>query len=134
MTRLAFRETVNGGGMTHDNKTVDDVHAAVGYQHLSRFWAKVEILFGLGAAGVGMLLGFWAVRQTVQLAWAGAALLLFMLGWYLALAGTRTHVYRSLSDLTALLLEEIRRTRAECQPPEPDVNPAGITRDEHSRR
>jgi hypothetical protein len=120
--------------MRPERKTLDDVHAALGYQHLSRFWAKVEILFGLGAAGVGMLLGFWAVsRQAVQQSWAGAALLLFMLGWYLALAGTRTHVYRSLSDLTALLVEEIRRTRAECRPPEPDVNPAGITRDEHSR-
>ena len=74
--------------MTEDRKPPDAVHAALGYRHLSRFWAKVEIFFGLGAAGVGMLLGFWAVsRQTVQLPWAGAALLLFMLGWYLALAG-----------------------------------------------
>jgi len=70
----------------------------------------------------------------VQLPWAVAALVLFVLGWYLALAGTRTHVYRSLSDLTAYLVEEIRRTRAECRPQTSDVDPAGITRDEHSRR
>src|SRR5260370_9265889 len=120
--------------MTEDNKTLDDVRAALGYKHLSRFWAKAEILFGLVAAGVGMLLGFWAVKgQAVQLPWAGAALLLFMFGWYLALAGTRTHVYRSLSNLTPLLVEEIRLPRAECRPQTPHANPAGIPRHDHSR-
>ena len=120
--------------MAEENQALDDVRAALGYKHLSRVWAKLEILFGLGAAGLGMLLGGWAVsRQTVQLPWAGAALLLFMLGWYLALAGTRSHLYRSMNDLTALLVEEIRRTRAECRPQTTDVHPSGITRDEHSR-
>ena len=90
-------------------------------------------LFGTRLS-IGMLLGDWAVsRQTVQLPWAGAALVLFMLGWYLALAGTRSHLYRSMNDLTALLVEEIRRNRTDIRPRTPDVNPSGITLDEHSR-
>ena len=120
--------------MTDREKTLDEVRATLGYKHLSRFWAKLEILFGLGAAGVGMLVGGWAVSgPKVQLSWAGAALVLFTLGWYLALAGTRSHLYRSMNDLTALLVEEIRRTRAECRQQTTDVHPSGITRDEHSR-
>ena len=96
--------------MMEQIKTLDEVHAALGYKHLSRVWAKVEILFGLGAAGIGMLLGGWAVsRPTVQLLWAGASLLLFLLGWYLALAGTRSHLYRSMNDLTAMMVDEMRK-------------------------
>ncbi len=96
--------------MVEENKALDEVRAALGYKHLSRVWAKLEILFGLGAAGVGMLVGGWAVtRPAVQLTWVGAALLLFVLGWYLALAGTRSHLYRSMNDLTALLMEELRK-------------------------
>src|SRR5438270_35565 len=96
--------------MTDREKALDDVRAALGYKHLSRAWAKLEIFFGLGAAGIGMLVGGWAVsRTTVQLPWAGAALLLFILGWYLALAGTRSHFYRSLNDLTALIVDEVRK-------------------------
>jgi hypothetical protein len=120
--------------MAEEHKAIEEVRATLGYKHLSRVWAKLEILFGLGAAGVGMLVGGWAVtRPAVQLSWVGAALVLFMLGWYLALAGTRSHLYRSMNELTALVVEEIRRTREECRPRPPEVNPAGITRDEHSR-
>jgi hypothetical protein len=113
--------------MADENKTLDDVHAALGYKRLSRGWVKLEILFGLGAAGIGMLVGGWAVSRPagVQLDWAGAALALFMFGWYVALAGTRSHLYRSLNDLTALLVDEIRRTREECRPQNTDVNQSG---------
>ncbi len=96
--------------MAEEKKALAEVRAALGYKHLSRAWAKLEILFGLGAAGVGMLVGGWAVAgPKVQLTWAGAALLLFMLGWYLALAGTRSHLYCSMNDLTALIVDEVRK-------------------------
>ena len=96
--------------MMNHEKHLDEVRAALGYKHLSRVWAKVEILFGLGAAGIGMLVGGWAIAAPkVQLPWAGVGLALFVLGWYLALAGTRSHLYRSMNDLTALLIEEIRK-------------------------
>jgi hypothetical protein len=120
--------------MTDREKTLDEVHARLSYQPLGRFWGKLEIFFGLGAAGLGMLVGGWAVsRPAVNLTWAGAGLVLFVLGWYLALAGHRSHLYRSLNNETALLVDEIRRGRDESRPQTPESNPSGITRDEHPR-
>ena len=121
--------------MPADPKTLDEVHARLGYHSLSRFWAKVEVFFGLGAAGLGMLVGGWAAsRAAVDLMWAGAGLVLFVLGWYLALAGHRSHLYRSLNERTALMLEEVRRAVEQSRTRTPDTNPSGIQRDEHSRR
>ena len=36
----------------------------LGYKPLNRTWAKLEILFGLTAAGIGLLLGNWAPHAT----------------------------------------------------------------------
>jgi hypothetical protein len=85
----------------------DELHRRLGYRKLSRGWAKVEILLGLLAAGIGMLLGTSAVSN---LSWEliAAALGLFVLGGYLALAGHRSHLYQSASDQLVLLVEEIR--------------------------
>jgi hypothetical protein len=84
---------------------------AVGHRPLSRTWAKVEILLGLLAAGIGMLLGEWAVSRPAEVEWAFAAcgMTLFGLGGYLALAGHRSHLYQSNNELTALLLEHVER-------------------------
>jgi hypothetical protein len=42
---------------------------------------------------------------------AGGALVLFVLGWYLALAGHRSHLYQSNNELTAYLAEQIGGTK-----------------------
>jgi hypothetical protein len=87
------------------------LHAALEYKRLSRAWAKVEILFGLLATGIGLLLGTWAVSRgpDVEWAFAGAGLGLFTLGGYLALAGHRSHRYQSNNELAAYLVEELPR-------------------------
>jgi hypothetical protein len=81
-----------------------DLHAKLGYKRLNRTWAKLEIVFGLSAAGAGLFLGDWTLtRNTADVQWAlvGAALALFVLGSYLALAGHRSHLYQSGNERTA---------------------------------
>jgi hypothetical protein len=91
-----------------------EVLAQRGYRPLSRTWAKVEILLGLFAAGAGLLFGDWAVSQLAQEPswhWVALGLALFVLGGYLALAGHRSHLYQSNNELTACLIDEIRRLK-----------------------
>jgi hypothetical protein len=85
--------------------------AALGHKPLSRAWAKAELLLGLSAAGVGLLLGTWAVSRPAEVDWPFAALgvALFVLGSYLAMAGHRSHLYQSNNELAALLWERLRR-------------------------
>ncbi len=85
----------------------DEVHERLGYARLNKAWAKLEILFGLLAAGGGLLLGLRATPWELIAAGLG----LFALGGYLALAGHRSHLYQSANDRVALLVEEIRRAR-----------------------
>jgi hypothetical protein len=94
--------------MTDHERALADLHARLGYRRLSPAWAKLEILLGLLAAGVGLLLGQWLPRPDASWPLAGACLALFVLGGYLALAGQRSHLYQSANDRAALLLEEIR--------------------------
>jgi hypothetical protein len=102
--------------MSDHRQAFADLYARLGYKPLGRAWAKVEILLGLGAVGLGFLLGSWAVtRPAPEPDWglAGVALALLVLGGYLALAGHRSHLYQSNNELTACLLEEIRRLKVE---------------------
>jgi hypothetical protein len=80
------------------------LHAALGYKPLNRTWAKLEIAFGLLAAGVGVLVG---QQLPGPEGWA-AGLALFVLGGYLALAGHRSHLYQSNNELIAYLADELR--------------------------
>ena len=78
--------------MADDNEALKHVHAALGYEHVSRAWARLEIFFGLAASGLGMLVGLWAVSHpAMQLGWAGAGLLLFI-DQALFLRGEWTHI------------------------------------------
>src|SRR5262245_38818020 len=122
--------------MTQERDTLAEVHARLGYKRLSRNWARVEIFFGLGSAGIGLRLGGGArSRTSVPLGWAVAAWLLFILGGYLALAGHRSYLYQSLNDQTALMMDEIRqRTKADRNSDEQRTRTTGTTSDEHSRR
>jgi hypothetical protein len=75
-------------------------------------WAKIEIFLGLTAAGVGLFLGVWLLaRSRVDLDWPllAAALALFVLGGSLALAGHRSHLYRSNMQSAASLAAAIHR-------------------------
>jgi hypothetical protein len=77
-------------------------------------WAKIEIFLGLSAAGVGLMLGLSSLLRPVPgIDWAqvGGGLALFVLGGYLALAGHRSHLYRSLNSLAAYLTDEIQRSK-----------------------
>ena len=90
-------------------------------------WAKVEILVGLAAAGIGLLLGDWALaRETTDLAWpmTAAAVALFVLGGYLALAGHRSHLYQSNNELIAHLAAEIHDRKSRFHPEEGDDHDA----------
>lgn len=93
----------------------NELLARLGFKPLSRGWAKLEILFGLAAAGSGLLLGQWA---TVREDWllAAGALVLFMLGAYLAMAGNRSHLYQSSNELAAYLADEIRHQNDKGSP------------------
>jgi hypothetical protein len=89
--------------MDHE-RLLAEMHEHLGYRPLNRTWAKLEILLGLSAVGVGLILGqsAWILGEV---AWgiAGAALALFVLGGYLALAGHRSHLYQSSNEQTAYL-------------------------------
>jgi hypothetical protein len=96
--------------MQGKQNNLDELLAGLGYQPLNRTWAKAELLLGLGAAGVGVLLGVWAVsRPAADWGLAAGGLALWVLGAYLALAGHRSHLYQSGNERTAFLLGELRR-------------------------
>jgi Uma2 family endonuclease len=79
---------------------------------LGRAWAKAEILLGLLAAGGGLLFGHWQLASSKADIWWGlvlGGLGLFVFGGYLALAGSRSHVYRWNNRNTVTLIDEIRR-------------------------
>jgi hypothetical protein len=103
--------------MTRERLT-EEVHQRLGYRRLNTAWAKLEILFGLLAAGLGLFLGFFALAQPSTL-WqlAAGGLALFVLGGYLALAGNRSHLYQSSNDRAVLLIEEMRQLHAKGPTP-----------------
>jgi hypothetical protein len=102
--------------VTDLERALADLHADLGYRRLSPAWAKLEIVLGLAAAGAGLFLGPITLREAD---WAGAtgALALFVLGGYLALAGHRSHLYRSMNDRTAYLAALIRPSREQEKNP-----------------
>jgi hypothetical protein len=101
--------------MTAPSQVRQELFARLGYKPLHRGWANLEILFGLTAAGLGLFLGQWSVTRE-EWALTAPALALFVLGGYLALAGNRSHLYRSSNELTALLVEEIRHQNDKGSP------------------
>jgi hypothetical protein len=97
--------------MADQDPRLSRVLAALGYTPLNRTWAKLEILFGLAAAGAALFFGQWLLaHKEPDWVMLGAALVLFVLGGYLALAGSRSHLYQSSNEMTAFLLEEIHRS------------------------
>ena len=76
-----------------------------GLRPLNPLWAKLEIVLGLAAVGVGLLV---MVRGPAAAEVLAAGVLLFVLGGYLALAGHRSHLYQSNNRLAAYLAELVR--------------------------
>jgi hypothetical protein len=100
--------------MTVAPPDLSDLYRRLGYKPLNRAWAKVEILLGLTAAGVGLVLVHWPMSRSpvmgeVVLVLGGLAL--FVLGGYLALAGHRSHLYQSANERTAYLAEILRHEK-----------------------
>jgi len=91
-------------------KALAHLHSTLGHKPLNRLWAKIEIVLGLAAAGAGIFLGSWAVTKAPEIlaTYVPPGLALFILGGYLALAGSRSHIYQSANELIAYLAEEIR--------------------------
>jgi hypothetical protein len=88
----------------------DEIRQRLGYRRLSRAWAKLEILLGLLAGGVGLFLGCYALsRPAPEWEFVAPALALFVLGGYLTLAGHRSHLYQADHGRLVLLIEELRR-------------------------
>lgn len=95
--------------MPAEVKVPCDPATSLGYKKLNRTWAKLEIVLGLTTAGAGLLVGGWTLaQQAFNIASLAGALALFVLGFYLALAGHRSHLYQSMNEQTALLIAEIR--------------------------
>ncbi len=92
-----------------------ELHARLGYQRLNRTRAKLEILLGLVVAGAGLFLGDRAAAAG-EWTLTAAALALFVLGGYLAMAGHRSHLYQSSNELTAYLADEIRHSKEKGPP------------------
>ena len=89
------------------------LHEAAGWKSSRywRLWARLEILLGLTATGVGLFLGIgYRTGSSLVENPAGllASLLLFVLGGYLAMAGHRSHLYQSNNRLVAYLAAVIR--------------------------
>jgi hypothetical protein len=99
--------------MSDFRDAVDELHVRLGYRRPNLIWAKLEILLGLTAAGIGLILAPWIYSRSdnsIELLLAAEALVLFVLGSYLALAGHRSHLYRSMNDHAAFLAEKFRHT------------------------
>jgi len=90
---------------------LDEVRARLGFHKLSPVWAKVEIVLGLLAAGLGLFVGLPAASRPPEDGWplVAAGLALFVLGGSLTLAGHRSHLYQASLERLALLVEEVRR-------------------------
>jgi hypothetical protein len=104
---------------------VAELQKQLGFKPLNRRWAKLEIVFGLAAAALGLILGTWGASRAVATDyWQAliAAWLLLVLGGYLAMAGSRSHLYQSNNELTACLIDEIKQLKDR------------IERNEHSGR
>ncbi len=99
-------------------QTRRQLHADLGYQQLNKLWPKLEIVLGLLAVAVSLLLllpgSFDSSARELALA---AGIALFVLGGYLTLAGHRSHLYQSMNDRTAYLLWTVRRQSERIEAP-----------------
>src|SRR5262245_16096029 len=85
------------------------LRADLGLRRLSPVWAKLEIALGLSAVAAGI----WFIATVADVLGLVGAVVLFVLGGYLAMAGHRSHVYQSNNLLAAYLAGEIRKLHSQ---------------------
>jgi len=127
---------------THSPESLDRLYRDLGFQPLSHWWGRGEMLIGLlGMATSVCIMLFLAVeilhgtgsKDTVADRFFGGpavgAIFLFALGGYLTLAGHRRHIYESNDRLTAYLADLLRgpgRTVAAPEPASPNGTAAPV--------
>lgn len=87
--------------------SLTQLHRDLGWRRLSAAWSKLEIVLGLIALGCGVIAANDVARAnswSEQLGTCSLSLSLMTLGGYLALAGHRSHLYRSQTRLAAYLI------------------------------
>jgi hypothetical protein len=94
------------------DRALAEIHRDLRWKRLNRTWAKVEILLGLVAAACGITASRSGERVGAWLSEHGGAVLclaLVALGGYLMLAGHRSLLYQSQTQLTAYVLARIAK-------------------------
>ena len=85
------------------------IEARMGLKTLSPTWAKAEIVLGLSCVWAAMHPTF-LLRLAEQPATATIwSFWLFLLGAYLAMAGSRSHIYQSANRVAEFLSRQIDR-------------------------
>lgn len=94
--------------MIDTEKSLAELHSALGMKKLNPVWAKIEIFLGLAAAAAGLMV---AMRTSVEIDWLRiiVSMVLMVFGAYLAMAGHRSHLYQSNNKLAAYLAERISK-------------------------
>lgn len=91
-------------------RSLAELHSALGMKRLNPVWAKVEIFLGLTAAAAGLMIAVRALGSaSVEIDWVHimVSLALIVSGLYLAMAGHRSHLYQSNNKLAAYLAGQI---------------------------
>jgi hypothetical protein len=125
---------------THSHESLDRLYRDLGFQPLSHWWGRGEMIIGLLCVGASVCLMLFLAVETLQgltpkdtvadrffNGTAVAAVCLFALGGYLTLMGHRRHLYESSDRLTAYLAELVRghshHTTPTATSPVTGVNP-----------
>lgn len=106
---------------THSHESLARLYRDLGFQPLSHWWGRGEMLAGLLGVAVSVCLMLFLAVEALHSAGpkdtiadrffngtAVGAVFLFALGGYLTLAGHRRHLYESNDRLTAYLAELVR--------------------------
>lgn len=107
---------------THSHESLARLHRDLGFQPLSHWWGRGEMLVGLLCVAVSVCMMLFLAVEALQglgpkdtvadrffNSTAIAAVALFTLGGYLTLIGHRRHLYESSNRLTAYLADLVRQ-------------------------
>jgi hypothetical protein len=95
--------------MSHSSE--DHLRAALGLKRLSPRWAKAEIFIGLACVWLSFHVAGILGGSADSFGNAIISLPLFVFGGYLAMAGSRSHLYQSNNKLIAFLSDQIRQSK-----------------------
>jgi hypothetical protein len=105
----------------HSQESLDRLHRDLGFQSLSHWWGRGEMLVGLLCVAISVCLMLFLAVEALHGAGpkdtiadrflnltAVGAVALFTLGGYLTLIGHRRHLYESSNRLAAYLADLVR--------------------------